>query len=135
MEYQEQCTLQTVNEEIGGQEAYWNARHSDKYNPEQTYTFTITVKGYPDVKLKNLVSVTANAKKLNTLKEVESISLTYDYKDKPVIQTELGLGELAPDIQVTKNIRTLRDNAKKTSTSFSTSATPVNSDEIYEWDN
>ena len=135
MTYQEQCTLQTVNEEIGGQEAYWNARHSDKFNPEQTYTFTITVKGYPDVKLKNLVSVTANAKKLNTLKEVESISLTYDYKEKPVIQTELGLGELAPDIQVTKNIRTLRDNAKKSSTSFSTSATPVNSAEIYEWDN
>ena len=135
LKYQEQCTLITENEGIGEREAYWNARHNEKFNPEQTYSYTITVMGYPDVELKDLVSVTANARKLNTLKEVESITLKYDHKTKPILQTELGLGELAPDLQVEKNIRKLRDGAKKSTTNFSSSATPVSDESIYEWEN
>ena len=135
LKYQEQCTLITENEPIGEKEAYWNARHNEKFNPEQTYTFTITVKGFPDIRLKELVEVIANAKKLNTLKECESIVLTYDKGTKPVIQTELGLGELAPDLQVAKNIKLLRDNAKSKTTSFSSSATPITDESVYEWDN
>jgi hypothetical protein len=134
LKYQEQCTLITDNEGIGEKEAYWNARHNDKFNPEQVYTYTITVKGYADVRLKDLVSVTANMRKLNTLKEVNSIVLKYSHKSKPILQTELGLGELAPDLQVKQNIRMLRDNAKKSTTSFSTSATPISDEDIYEWE-
>lgn len=135
LKYQEQCTLITENEPIGEKEAYWNARHNEKFNPEQTYSFTITVKGFPDVRLKELVEVIANAKKLNTLKECESIVLNYDISEKPVIQTELGLGELAPDLQVAKNIKLLRDNAKSKTTSFSSGATPITDESVYEWDN
>lgn len=136
LKYQEQCTLITENEGIGEKEAYWNARHNEKFNPEQTYTFTITVKGRPDVNLKELVNVTANMKKLNTLKEVESITTKYNFTDKPSITTELGLGELSPDIQVTQNIKKLRDNAKKSTTSFMGGAIPIiESSNIYEWEN
>lgn len=135
LNYQEQCTLITENEEIGSKEAYWNARHNEKFNPEQTYSFTITVKGYPDVRLKELVEVVANAKKLNTLKECDSITVNYSNTTKPVIQTELGLGELAPDLQVAKNIRLLRDNAKGKTTSFSSTASPITDESVYEWDN
>ena len=134
MKYQEQCTLITENGEIGVKEAYWNARHNDKFNPEQTYTFTITVKGFPDLKFGELVEVIANTKKLNSLKEVNSITLHYDITDKPVLQTELGLGELAPDIQVNKTIKQLRDNVKQSSTNFDGTAVPISTESIYEWE-
>lgn len=132
--YQEQCTLMTLNEKTSEKEAYWNAKHNEKFNPVQTYNFTITVKGFPDLKFGELVKVVANMKKLNTLKEVNSISMTYKIKDKPVIQTELGLGELAPDIQINKTIKQMRDNAKKETTSFFGTASPVVNEDIYEWE-
>lgn len=134
LKYQEQCTLLTENELIGAKEAYWNARHNDKFNPEQEHTYTITVKGFPDVHLKDYVEVVANAKNLTALKECESVTMTYSNTTKPVIQTELGLGELAPDLQVAKNVRLLRKNAKSKTTSFSSTATPIIDTNIYEWD-
>ena len=134
LKYQEQCTLMTENEGIGEKEAYWNARHNEKFNSEQTYTYTITVGGCPDLDLNDLVQVTANRHQLNTLKEVNSITLEYNYKTKPVIQSELGLGELAPDLQVKKNIKKLRDSAKKSTTHFTESATPEPNQDIYSWE-
>lgn len=134
LKYQEQCTLQTESEPIGEKEAYWNARHNEKFNSEQTYSYTITVGGSPDVDLKDLVNVVANKYQLNTLKEVESITLTYNHKTKPVVQTQLGLGELAPDIQLKKNIKQLRDNAKTNRTDFIGSATPIENNDIYTWE-
>ena len=134
LKYQEQCTLETESEPIGEKEAYWNARHNEKFNSEQTYTYTITVGGCPDLDLKDLVNVVANRHQLNTLKEVDSITVNYNHKTKPVIQTELGLGELAPDLQVRENIKKLRDSAKKKTTYFSGSASPEPNDDIYTWE-
>lgn len=134
LKYQEQCTLETENEGIGEKEAYWNARHNEKFNSEQTYSYTITVGGCPDLDLKDLVNINANRHQLNTLKEVDSITVKYSYKNKPVIQTELGLGELAPDLQVKKNIKKLRDSAKKKTTSFHGSASPIDNEDIYTWE-
>jgi hypothetical protein len=134
LKYQEQCTLLTETEEIGEKEAYWNARHNEKFNSEQTYTYTITVGGCPDLDLNDLVQITANRHQLNTLKEVNSITLKYNHKNKPVIQTELGLGELAPDLQVSKNIKKLRDSAKKKTTYFQGSAIAEPDFDIYTWE-
>ena len=134
--YQEQCTLMTINEKTGEKEAYWNARHNEKFNPVQTYDFTITVKGFPDLKFGELVKVVANMKKLNTLKDVKSIVLNYNIDDKPILQTELGLGELAPDIQIDKTIKQIRDSAKKETTYFHAErgAIPIDNEDIYEWE-
>ena len=134
LEYGEQCTIQTSNESITEKEAYFNAIMSDKYSPEQQYTYTITVPNYPNVRLGDLVQVRANAKKLNSVKEVNSIKVTFEHDKMPRIQTQLGLDELAPDIQLKKNIRNLRRKAKDQSTSFSKSATPVTDEIYYEWD-
>ena len=81
------------------------------------------------------MEVIANIHKLNTVKECQSKTLTYNYSDKPVLQTEMGLGELAPDLQVEKNIRLMRDNAKQKTTYFESTATPINNKETYIWDN
>lgn len=134
LKYGEQCTLQTSNDVISVSEAYFNAMHSDKLNPNQTYNYTITVPNYPNVKIGDLVKVVANAKKLNNLKEINSIKVTFEHDKMPRIRTELGLGELAPDIQLKKNIRKLRKKAKTESTYFFKSATPVSDDIYYEWD-
>lgn len=134
LEYGEQCTLQTKNETMDTKEAYFNAIHSEKYNPAQTYTFSITVPNCPNLELGDLVKVVANTKKLNTIKEVNSIKIKFDSSKMPRIQTELGIGELAPDIQLTQNLRNLRNQTKKENTEFSSSATPIESEIYYEWD-
>jgi len=134
LKYGEQCTLQTSNEAITEKEAYFNSTQSSKYNPEQTYTYTITVPNCPNLELGELVKVVANTKKLNSVKEVKSIKVHFEHDKIPRIRTEIGLDELAPNIQLQKNIRNLRENAKKETTEFSTSATPVTQDIYYEWD-
>ena len=85
-------------------------------------------------RLGEFVKVLANAKKLNTVKEVKSIKITFDKSKVPRIRTEIGLDELAPDLQLRQNIRTLRKNAKNESTSFTSSATPIEDVDLYEWD-
>lgn len=135
LRYGEQCTLQTNNEVMDVKEAYFNAIHSEKYNPSQTYTFSITVPNCPNLELGDLVKVVANAKKLNTIKEVNSIKIKFDTSKIPRVQTELGIGELAPDIQLTQNLRNLRSQTKEESTIFSSSATPISDEIYYEWDN
>ena len=107
---------------------------NEKYNPNQQYTYTITVPNYPYLNIGSLVQVRANAKKLNNIKEVKSIKISFNKKNMPRIKTEIGLDELAPDLQLKKNIRNLRQNAKKESTYFSSSATPVSDEIYYEWD-
>ena len=135
LKYHEQCTLITESESIGAKEAAWKCNHNEEFNPEQTYSCTITVKGLPKLSLKDLVQLTADFKKLNTLKEVDSIIVNYSFDEKPTIRTELGLGELAPDLQVKKIIKGMRDDAKKDTTYFPLTATPVLDEDIYEWEN
>ena len=134
LSYQEQCTLQTSNEPISEKEAYYLSRMNDKFNSEQTYSYTITVPNYPDLRLGDLVKVVANAKKLSTIKEVKSIKISFDKGKIPRVRTELGLDELAPNIQLKDNIRKLRQSAKKDTTSFTGSAIPVTDASIYVWD-
>ena len=88
----------------------------------------------PNLRIGDLVKVVANAKKLNTIKEVQSIKVVFDSSKMPRVQTEIGLGELAPDIQLKQNIRNLRQNAKEESTAFSKSAIAVTDPIYYEWD-
>lgn len=134
LQYGEQATLETSNEPISSKEAYFNARMNEKYNGEQTYTYSITVPNYPSLKLGEYVKVVANAKKLNTIKEVKSIKISFDKSKMPRIQTELGLDELAPNFQLQKNIRELRRQAKTENTTFTSNATPITDESLYEWD-
>lgn len=134
MYYGEQSTLSTSNDVISTVEAYWNAHMSDKLNGDQTYTYTVTVPNYPSLKLGDLVTVIANAKKLNSVKRVKSLKISFSKSSMPRVQTEIGLDELAPDLLLRKNIRNLRKEAKKETTSFNGSATPINDIKIYEWE-
>ena len=134
LHYGEQATLLTSNEPISKEEAYYNARMNPKFNDRQTYSFTITVPNYPSIQLGDYVKVLANAKKLNTVKEVKSLKITFNSGKMPRIQTEIGLDELAPDIQLKQNIRKLRTSARTESTDFTSSASPKIGDDLYLWD-
>jgi hypothetical protein len=134
LRYGEQAILETSNEPISNMEAYFNARMNEKFNGEQTYSYTITVPNKPKLRLGEFVKVIANAKKLNTIKTVKSLKITFKWTNMPRIQTEIGLDELAPDLQLRENIRNLRRETKKEDTSFSSSATPISDPTIYEWD-
>ena len=107
---------------------------SKELNPLQSYTYTITVPNFPNLKLGDLVKVIANEQKLTDLKEVNSIKVIFNTQSMPRIRTELGLGELAPDIQLKKGLQKLRQEAKKETTSFTSSAIPITDEIYYEWD-
>lgn len=135
LKYGEQSTLQTTSERISDKEAYYNARKkSDKFMQEQTFSFTLTIPFAPDIDLDDLVQVTADAQKLNTLKRVKSWKLDYDISKIPKIQTTIGLDELAPDMQLTQTLRELRQSAHKESTLFSTTAQPITDQNVYQWE-
>ena len=134
LKYQSQVTLETVTDQIGQAEAYWRAINSDKYYQHETFSFTVVVPNYPHLRLGDMVQVISNARKLNTVKTVQSLKITYDIKDMPRIQTEIGLDELAPDMQLKQAMIKLRQNAKTERVYFSKSAIPVTDKDVYRWD-
>lgn len=135
MQYGEQSSLQTTSQILSDKEAYYYSRvKNDKYNWKPTYTYTIGVVGTPDLDINDLVQVKADAQKLNTLKEVQSIKITYNNSQIPRIRTELGLGEMAQEFQLKKLLKDLRESAKKESTLFSGSASKVTDTEVYQWE-
>ena len=134
LHYGEQCSLETNSTTITSHEAYYNAVMNKKYDPSIYYTYTITVPNFPNLRIGDYVKVLANAKKLNSVKEVKSIKISFDTAKMPRIRTELGLDELAPDLQLKENIRKLRNDAKAESTEFDGSAMPVSEDIYYQWD-
>lgn len=135
LRYGEQTTLQTNSEVVSDKEAYYNARKkSDKFNPRETFSYTITVPFSPDINIGDLVKVVADAKKLNTIKRVESVKYTYDYSKIPRLQTTIGLNELEPDLQLKKTLREMREATKQESTLFSTTAKGIDDPNVYQWE-
>ena len=135
MKYGEQTTLMTMNEITGSKEAYYNALNSDKYNPSETFNFSLVLPYFVNIQVGDLVQVIANSRKLNTIKRVSSVKYSASHKQIPKIQTEVGLGELPIDVQIKKELREIRAMAKKETTSFSSTAEPIDDDSIYVWDN
>ena len=134
LNYGEKTTLQTISEQTGSKEAYFNARNSADYNPEQQYTYTIIVPYAPKLELGDLVQVVSNYRKLNDVKTVESIKITYKNTQMPTIQTEIGLDEIEPYLRVRKEQENLRKQAKSDKTYFGRTASPIEDEEIYIWD-
>lgn len=135
LKYGEQTSLQTTSETLSDKEAYFYSRvKNDKFNWKPTYTYTISVVGSPDLDINDLVQVKADAQKLNTVKRVQSIKISYNNGQIPRIRTELGLGEMAQEFQLQKLLRELRESAKQESTLFSGSATSVTNKEVYQWE-
>lgn len=135
LRYGEQTTLITSTDIIGSKEAYFNAMNNNKYNPHETFNFSITLPFFVDVSVGELVPVIANSRQLNTIKEVKSVKYHCTYEQIPKVQTELGLGELPVDLQIKKDLREIRQSAKKETTNFSGTAKPILDEEVYEWDN
>lgn len=132
--YHEKPSLETVSDETSVSEAYWNVRHNVKYNPTETCEYGITVIGFPDVKLEDLISVDSDNDKLDDVKVLKSISMTYDPKTRPSIRTELGLNEKADDLNVRDIIKNIKDRTLRQDTSFKSSALPITDENIYIWD-
>lgn len=135
LKYGEQISLQTITEEIGANEAYYHALTNPKYNPVETFNYTLILPYFVNVKVGDLIQTIANSKKLNTIKTIASVKYKCSNTQIPKIQTEIGCGELPIDLQIAKELRDIRKLAKKQTTNFSMSAEPINDDSIYVWDN
>lgn len=135
LKYGEQTSLQTTSQILSAKEAYFYSRvKNNKFNWKPTYTYTISVVGSPDLDIYDLVQVKADAQKLNTVKRVQSIKISYSNSQIPRIRTELGLGEMAQEFQLQKLLRELRETAKQESTLFSGSASQVTDKNVYQWE-
>lgn len=132
--YGQQTTLESSTDIIESKEAYYKCRTNPEFQPEQTYSYSITVPYVQDIVIGDLVQVIADDKKLNTIKKVSSVKFSYATNQIPKIKTELGLGELAPDLLLKKQLRELRDAAKEKSTLFSSTAVPVEDPNVYQWE-
>ena len=135
IKYGEKTTLTTESDSISAKQAYFVARNSTAYNPEQEYSYTIVVPFAPNLKLGDLVQVISNNRKLNDVKTIESIKVVYKNTQMPHIHTELGLNELEPLLRIQKEQEKLRNLTREKSTVFSATATPVDDPNIYIWDN
>ncbi len=134
LKYGEKTTLQTSSEPMGAKEAYFNARNSKEYNPDQAYSYTIVVPYAPNLQLGNLIQVISNYKKLNDIKTVQSIKISFSKKNMPKIRTEIGCDEIEPFLRIRKDQEKLRKKTRAKSTYFGSTASPVDEEGIYIWD-
>lgn len=134
LHYGGQFTLQTLSEQTGSKEAYFTARNSKEYDPEFDYSYSVTTPYAPNLQIGDLIETISNYPYLNDIKPLESIQIKYSNTKKPSIQTTLGVGELEPYLRIKQDMQELRVQNKKKSTSFSSSASPVENDDIYIWD-
>lgn len=135
LKYGEQTCLQSTSEQMSEAESYYYARvKNSKFNWNPLFTYTIKVAGCPDLDIQDLVKVIADAKKLNSVKRVKSIKISYSTSQIPRINTEIGLDEMSPDFQLQKALREMRESAKQESTLFSGSASKVDNSEVYQWE-
>lgn len=135
IQYGEKTTLNTNSDSIGSKEAYFIAKNSEEFNPDQSYTYTIIVPYAPVLHIGELVSVVSNYKKLNDVKTIQSIKIKYDISSMPRIQTEIGLDEIEPFLRIKKEQEELRKTARSDKTYFGRTASPIEDQEIYIWDN
>lgn len=134
LRYGEKATLQTSSDPIGSKEAYFNARNSKEYNPEQVYSYTIIVPYAPKLEIGDLIQVISNYKKLNDVKTIESVKISYNKSDMPRIRTEIGCDEIEPYLRIKKEQEKLRKQTRAKSTYFGGSASPIEDEGIYIWD-
>lgn len=133
--YGEQATLQTISEQIGSKEAYFNARNSKEYNPEFDYSYTLVTPYAPNLQIGDLIETISDYKYLNDIKPLESLKIEYKHTTKPSIQTTLGVGELEPYLRIKDEMQQLRVENKRKSTYFGSTADPIQDDDVYIWDN
>lgn len=134
LRYGVKTTLTTISEEMGAKQAYYTARNSKEYNPEEIYSYTIVVPYAPMLRIGDLIQVISNYKKLNDIKTVKSVKVSYKPTQIPHIQTEIGCDELEPFLRIRKEQEALRKKTRAESTYFSSTATPIEDEELYIWD-
>lgn len=133
--YGEHATMQTISEQIGSKEAYFNARSSKEYNPEFDYTYTLTTPYAPNLQIGDLIEMISDYKYLNDIKPLKSLKIQYKKSTKPSIQSTLGVGELEPYLRIKDELQQLRVENKRKLTYFGSTAYPVQDDDVYIWDN
>lgn len=134
LNYGEKTTLNTVSDQIGSKQAYFEARNSKDYQPEEIYSYTIVVPYAPNIHVGDLIEVISDNKNLNDIKTVKSVKHTYDPSDIPKTRTEIGCDELAPLLRIKKAQENLRKSTRAKSTWFSHTANPIEDEELYVWE-
>lgn len=134
LKYGQMTTLVSSSDIIGSKEAYYRCINNDNFEPNQQFSYSITVPFAQDIRIGDLVQVKSNDKKINTIKRVESVKYSFSVNQIPKIHTELGLDELSPDLQLRKQLREMRKSAKTESTLFSSSAKKIEDPDIYRWE-
>ena len=135
LKYSEQTTLQTVSDQIGSKEAYYNARSSKEFNPEEIYSYTIVVPYAPLLSIEDQIRVVSNNKQLNDIKTVKSLKISYENNRKPMIRSEIGCDEIEPFLRIKKHQEELRREARSDETYFGRTASPIDDEELYIWEN
>lgn len=134
LEYMEQTTLVTSSETMTPREAYFHARHNEKFKSDENYSYTIVIPFIVDLDINDWVKIIANDHKLNDVKRVKSIQYDLSREQVPKTRMTIGLDEIAPELEAKRIMRELRESAKKESTVFSGGAKVIQDKNVYQWE-
>ena len=133
-QYGELTSIVTVNDNISGLEAYYEAKKNTKYVPERSDSLTVTVKGCPhDLLVGDYVDCVFENSAYNDYKEVKSISHEYNVQNSPKLQTKIGLNKPEPILELKDEYEAQRRISKSKQAVFGKTAV-YDSSETYKWE-
>lgn len=117
--YGEKVNLETLDNTVSSSEAYYKARYdNNKYNQELNFNFSVEWEGVPPIGIGDYVECVMDNIHYTDIKEVKSLSYKCSNSDACNIRTTIGLGHVDPMIRLKRNMRNIRNSAKKKRTSY-----------------
>lgn len=112
LEYGEHTVMTTASDNISDLEAFYRARTNKDFQENMDISYSIQVAGYTGTELMDYVKTVMNNEYLNSIKRVNSIEITGNVEQRPMIKTTLGLGAIDRAMALDKKLQRDRKLAR-----------------------
>lgn len=113
LRYGESTVMSTASENVSPYEAYYQARVNKDFMVNMDIAYSIVVAGFDGIEIMDWARTVMNRSFYNDIKRVNSIEVTGDVTQRPMIKTTLGLGAIDKKMRVQKKLAQQRKSAKK----------------------
>lgn len=112
LEYGEHTVMTTASDNISDLEAFYRARTNKDFQDNMDISYSIQVAGYTGTELMDYVKTLMSNDYLNSIKRVNSIEITGNVEQRPMIKTTLGLGAIDRAMALSKKLQDDRKQAR-----------------------
>ena len=112
LEYGEHTVMTTASDNISDLEAFYRARTNKDFQDNMDISYSIQVAGYTGTELMDYVKTLMSNDYLNSIKRVNSIEITGNVEQRPMIKTTLGLGAIDRAMALSKKLQDDRKRAR-----------------------